>query len=164
MFGKVSNPLGGGQCGRVRRRAWAFGTDGDCIFGREPRKRHALESVLGGHGGPGPVLPANCPFTPSAVPQPCQRTAVFSGTQNANGSWGGVNATGTAVFSQGGTTLYTGFLHFWVAMATTAASARRILHPQRKASAASRSTTAGQVPLAVSPSTLTGTRPRTTST
>ena len=61
-----------------------------------------------------PNLPANCPFTNSGLGLNfVSGSAVFYGTQNKNGQWGGVNAVGTGAFSQGDTTLYTGQLHVW---------------------------------------------------
>lgn len=72
--------------------------------------------------GPAPNLPANCPFSNTDLALNfVDGSAVFYGTQNANGQWGGANAEGTGAFSQAGTTLYTGHLHVWFGNGNNAA-------------------------------------------
>lgn len=66
--------------------------------------------------GPAPVpLPSNCPFPNDSnfSLNFISGNAVVYGTSNANGNWGGGNAEGTAIFTEGDTVLYTGHLHVW---------------------------------------------------
>jgi len=57
----------------------------------------ALNPVV---SGPGPTLPDNCPFDNGDLSLNfVNGNAVFYGTENKNGDWGGANAEGTAVFS-----------------------------------------------------------------
>lgn len=64
--------------------------------------------------GPGPSVPANCPFSSDDLTLNfVDGNAVFYGTENANGDWGGANAEGSAVFSSHGTPLYQGHLSVW---------------------------------------------------
>lgn len=66
--------------------------------------------------GPAPVpIPASCPFTnaDAFALNFVSGTGVFYGTQNKNGAWFGANAEGTAVFTVGTATLYTGHAHIW---------------------------------------------------
>lgn len=84
----------------------------------------AQASSAAGHGpasllnpvisGPAPFLPADCPFSNDDLTLNfVDGNAVFYGTQNANGEWGGANASGTAVFADDGTPLYQGHLNIW---------------------------------------------------
>jgi hypothetical protein len=84
----------------------------------------ANASSAAGHGsatdlnpilsGPAQAVPANCPFPNGDLSLNfVSGSAVFYGTQNANGQWGGVNATGTGVFASNATPLYQGHLNFW---------------------------------------------------
>jgi hypothetical protein len=64
--------------------------------------------------GPGPTLPANCPFTNDDLSLNfIDGSVVFYGTKNKNGDWGGATGVGTAVFASNGTPLYQGQLVVW---------------------------------------------------
>jgi hypothetical protein len=59
-------------------------------------------------------LPANCPFTnQDASFLFTDGHAVTYGTTNQNGSWGGFNVEGNAIFQEAALQLYEGHVHAW---------------------------------------------------
>jgi hypothetical protein len=67
--------------------------------------------------GPAPPLPENCPQFLTSDPWSLDFTSgngVFYGTSNKNGDWGGGNAEGQAVLSDGTVNEYSGHANLWV--------------------------------------------------